>query len=200
MKIIGLCGYGGTGKDEVGRILVENHGYKRFAKGDLIKEAAWLIDPLIRDQRTFIDGARSMQTLSWDHGGFHYQTPVEKVDQLKDHYPEIRSFLQHLADDVVTTLGRDVWNDALYEKIEEHFETSANSPVVLTRLSLPFEVDRLWDAGGKLIRIERNGLGPANQHPNEVALDDVLPDGILHNNGTLKDLEGTVQNMEEMLW
>lgn len=189
MKIIGLYGYGGVGKDAVGDILVNEHGYTRFAKGDLIKEVAWRIDPTIGTTN------KSLQTLSWDRGGYHYQTTTEKIDHLKAVYPEVRLFLQHLADDIVTVLGHDVWNEALYEKIK----ASGADKIVLTRLSLPFEADRLWLEGGKLVRVVRQDYGPANLHPNEIALDDHEPDAIIHNNGTLADLTVSAELLEA-LW
>lgn len=201
MKVVGLYGYGGVGKDEVGRILIENHGFTRFSKGDLIKEAAWRIDPIIRGLGTEHD---RLKTLSWNHGGFHYQTPTEKIDQLKDIYPEVRFFLQHLADDVVSVLGRDVWNEALWESIERHHADSfilrTERPVVLTRLSLPVEADQLGENGGTLVRVIRAGFGPANTHPNEVALDTYDPDAVVVNNGTLEDLEAEVAKLVKELW
>jgi hypothetical protein len=186
--IIGLCGYGGTGKDEVGRILVEEHGYVRFAKGDLIKEAAWRIDPLIRDS----DGvARPLHGWSWDRSGYNLRSHVERIDALKDEFPEVRSFLQNLADEVVNTLGADVWNEALYQAID----ASGEKNVVLTRLSLKYEVNKLWKHEGMLVRVNRPGFGPANSHPNEVALDDVTPDYQIHNGGTLEELRLQVAEM-----
>lgn len=196
MRTIGLYGYGGVGKDEVGRILVENHGFTRFAKGDLIKEVAWKIDPVLR---CGVTRHERLQALSWNHGGFHYDTPTEKIDMLKEQYPEVRYFLQHLADDIVDTLGRDVWNDRLWEKIELFQSGSELLPVVLTRLSLPVEASALRSHNGALVRVIRDGYGPANSHPNEVALDDADPDYVVVNNGTLKDLEREVAALMEAL-
>lgn len=43
--IIGLCGYAGAGKDALGQILVERHGFVRLAFADAVKaeaiEAGW---------------------------------------------------------------------------------------------------------------------------------------------------------------
>jgi hypothetical protein len=39
-KIIGLCGYAGSGKDALGAILVRKHGFQRIAFADAVKEQA----------------------------------------------------------------------------------------------------------------------------------------------------------------
>jgi hypothetical protein len=188
MKVIGLCGYGGTGKDEVGRILIEECGYTRFAKGDLIKAAAWNIDPLIRDGNGV---ARPLHGWAWDRK-LYIDSAVERIDALKEEFPEVRVFLQRLADDVVGTLGRDVWNDALWKTIH----ASGAEKIVLTRLSLPEEADQLKYEGGYLVRVNRPGFGPANNHPNEVALDGATYDATVNNMGTLDDLTTSVKFLE----
>lgn len=177
-RLIGLSGYGGVGKDEVGRILVEQHGFTRFAKGDLIKEVALGINPKVDGPFRLFE---VVQPLGWD-----------KAKSVGD----VRQFLQDLADEVVRVCGRDVWNDALYEKIEEHFRKAAflrwEQPVVLTRLSLPGEAEQVKGRGGAMWRIERPGFGPANSHPNEVALDDWEFDAVIKNDSTRADLEEVV--------
>lgn len=47
---IALTGFARTGKDEIGKILVEWHGYERRAFGDIIKKQ---LDPLISEQLGF---------------------------------------------------------------------------------------------------------------------------------------------------
>lgn len=191
MRTIGLYGYGGVGKDEVGRILVENHGFTRYAKGDLIKNAMYKINPILSGEvGTIKEPERFKDMMRWYDG-----TTLERIDAVKGACPDARSFMQHLADDVVDVLGRDVWNDALWMQIRK----DNVDDVVLTRLSLPFEVDRLRDNGGTLVRVVRNGYGPANSHPNEVALDAYSPDLVIINNGTLEDLEVEVRLAVEAL-
>lgn len=36
-NILGLCGYAGSGKDALGKLLVERHGFKRIAFADALK-------------------------------------------------------------------------------------------------------------------------------------------------------------------
>lgn len=167
MKLVGLSGYAGSGKDEVGRLLVERHGFVRFAKGDLIKDAALGINPALP-----VPLRNLINDVGWEGA---------------KEFDEIRRFLQDLADEVVRVCGCDVWNDALYEKIER-----TDRPVVLTRLSLPIEAQRVLDYGGEVWRIDRPGFGPVNDHPNETALDDWEFDYIILNGGTLDELASSV--------
>lgn len=169
-RIIGLQGYARVGKDEIGRMLVEHLGYKRFAKGDLIKEAAFRINPLIEVAPGQVT---RLQRLVDEYGW----------EKAKDVAPEVRLFLQTLPDVVVDVIGFDAWNDAIYKAIRE----SGAERVVLTRICLPYEVEALHDNGGKFVRVIRPGFGPANDHPNEVALDDWEPDATIYNDGSLED-------------
>ena len=51
--IIGLSGYAQVGKDTVANILVEHYGYTRIGFADIIRKAAYILDPLIT-----LDGMR----------------------------------------------------------------------------------------------------------------------------------------------
>lgn len=197
-RILGLCGWSRVGKDEVGRILVDHHGYTRFAKGDLIKDVAYAINPtvLIPDA----DGPGYVLPLAelidaingrpWDPSqGYAAWEPAKGYDA-------VRRFLQDLPDCTVAGFGFDAWNQAVYHAIER----SDADHVVLTRLCLPYEVDGLRAHEGRLVRVRRPGYGPANDHPNEVALDHVAADWTVDNVGTLEDLAWSVQRMVEQLW
>jgi len=198
--IIGLCGYGQVGKDEVGRILCENHEFRRFAKGDLIKYAAWQMSPALWIE----EPVKDRPTPSWIQlhdllGGcppVDGRDPVEWIDSIKDKYPAVRRYLQNLADNLVDVLGFDAWNQALYREIL----MSGTQRVVLTRLSLPIEVEELRSHGGLLVRVSRPGYGPANDHPNEVALDTVEPDYTLDNSGSFDLLTKNVAEMVHELF
>jgi hypothetical protein len=165
------------------------------AKGDILKDTARAINPVVMIGPEGPSGslypeflAPYVDAVGWEH--------AKRSDN-------VRRFLQDLADEVVKACGRDVWNDALYEQIKNHVHMSAvmrvERPVVLTRLSLPIEAERLVAEGGAMVRITRPGYGPANSHPNEVALDDWPFDAHIENAGTLEDLEGAVSGMLYLL-
>lgn len=154
VKLVALSGYGGVGKDEVGRILCDYFGFARFAKGDLVKAVA--------------------RRLGW------------KGDKNSG-----RWFLQDLADGLVDVLGRDVWNEVLFERVEAYINGARGGPVgiVLTRISTLGEAHEVEARGGQVWRVERPGYGPANAHPNETALDGWPFDRVISNTGDLVDLK-----------
>src|ERR1051326_4846414 len=58
--IVALTGYARSGKDTVGSILVEQHGFRRVAFGDVLKAVAEDMDPILDmepDGDAFSDGA-----------------------------------------------------------------------------------------------------------------------------------------------
>lgn len=179
-RTIALYGYAGAGKDEVGAILVAAHGFHRRAKGDLVRSAALGIDPLIRS------GGSDVEPLS---------VVVERDGwERAKRNPMVRLFLQNLADVPVGVTGVDFWDDALWREI---WDERSYKPfdVVITRISHCSEAQTVRDYGGKVVRVVRNGTGPVNDHPNEVALDSIEPDDVIMNNGTLVDLRFEVDEM-----
>lgn len=168
--IVALGGYSRTGKDEVGKILM-NVGFMRVAKGDLIKQAALEIDPPTYTDATL---AEVVTEEGWDAA--------------KDKYAEIRRFLQNLPDAVVKACGRDVWNDAIFRVINERGLTD----VVLTRVCLEEEARMVKHHGGVVWNVVRPGVGPVNDSANEHGLDDWPFDTTIINDGSLADLSNTV--------
>ena len=45
--ILGLAGYATSGKDTVGRYLVEEHGFTRLAFADTLKRFALAVNPIV---------------------------------------------------------------------------------------------------------------------------------------------------------
>lgn len=177
-RLIALHGYSRTGKDAVGQRIVEQ-GAVRFAKGDTLKDVAEAINPMIAR-----DGS--------DHMGDRLADIIHHLgrEKAKDVYPDYRRFLQEMADRVVDAVGRDVWNEALYEQID----ASDHEFIVLTRVCLPIEVEPLHARGGEVWTIQRPGYGPVNDpttgkpNANEIAMDDYPFDRVIVNDGTLEDL------------
>lgn len=96
--------------------------------------------------------------------------------------PVVRSRWQLLGNEVRNVLGEDVWvHAALHGVLPEK--------TVITDVRYPNEAQRINDLGGAVIRIERPGVGPANGHISEVALDGWSFDYIVANNGTLEDFK-----------
>lgn len=162
IKLIGLSGYAGSGKDTVAEML-EGYQIKKFA-GKLKKIAALMLntpEPI-------------------------FEMPEYKAEYLPDWGMTVREFLQKLGTDAVRdNLHTDAWVKALFADYHP-----ARSRWVITDVRFPNEAAAIKDRGGVVVRINRGEA--VNAHPSETALDDWEFDCIIDNTGTLEDLRKNV--------
>lgn len=59
---------------------------------------------------------------------------------------------------------------------------------IITDTRFPNEAQAIKDKGGIVIKVQRPGVGPVNDHPSETALKDYEFDYIINNDGSLEDL------------
>jgi hypothetical protein len=187
-------GYGGTGKDEVGRYLVGEYGFVRYAKGDYIKRAVEAIDPWIRTDDSddhvalsVLTGRETLAALSDTNRTEGDWLAIH--DAVKRRYPDLRRYQQRVADAVIEVTGRDPWNDAMWDDIR----ASGADRVIQTRITSAEEAETWTANGGVIWRIERPGYGPANADPNETRLADWPFDATIVNDGTIDDLHAAVR-------
>lgn len=167
--IVGLSGYAQSGKDTVGKILVDNHGFERKAFADILRQAAYILNPWI--------GGERLQAVVDRHGW-------ERAKALQ----EVRRLLQVFGTEVGRELlGQDVWVNALHKQLEP------TKNYVITDVRFPNEARFVWFQGGKLWRVIRPGFRPVNPHASETALDATALDATILNNGTLELLAGRVE-------
>ena len=166
--IIGLTGYAQSGKDSVADILVKNHGYKRIAFADKIKELLYETDP-------FVKGDYHLKSLvnayGWDI--------VKKND-------EVRRMLQNMGMAARKTFGEDFWVEQALSNLHS-FEN-----YVVTDVRFTNEANKIKFIGGRLWRIKRPGVEPVNDHVSESEMDGYKVDQIIVNRGTLQELEELV--------
>jgi hypothetical protein len=111
-----------------------------------------------------------------------------------------REFLQKLGTDALREgLHRDVWVNALfadYKKIEYGDDEQGDYPNwIVTDTRYVNEAKAIKDKGGIIIRIDRPGVKPINNHMSEVGLDDWKFDYKLVNNSDVYDLKETVKQV-----
>lgn len=167
--IIGLLGYAGSGKDAVAEILVKEHGFKRRAFADKIRDFV------------YESGDYSLKTRV-DHQGWDHV----KKDLL------VRRTLQETGMAARKVFGEDFWVEQALKDLHsyEHY--------VITDVRFQNEVDKLRFIGGRLWRVKRPGVGPVNDHISEHELDDCKVDQIINNQGTLDDLRELVNKRIEL--
>lgn len=173
--IIGIAGYAQSGKDTFAQVLVENFNFERVAFADLLKQSLYIlnpiVDPIVGFRVTdFVDG------YGWEYA--------------KTEVPEVRRLLQRLGTEVGReTLGPDIWLDAVFANMVP------NGNYCISDMRFHNEAHRVVSVGGVTVRINRDGIGPANGHWGEVALDDWKFDHVVENNSDLDYLRAVADNI-----
>lgn len=167
--IVGLGHRAGVGKDTAAAGL-SIHGFYRVAFADALKALALDANPHV-------------------YAGFdvgRYQPLKDVVGEIgwesAKRYPEVRALLQRLGVAARDLLGSDVWVEAAWGTVRT--ARLRGYSVVITDVRFPNEFDRVRREGGVLIRIDRPGVDPANDHVSEHALDGADWDAVVVNDGT----------------
>lgn len=173
-RIIGLCGYGGVGKDTVARILVEKYEYEQRAFADKLRAFAYAINayfPSIEQRYSDLIDA---------HG----------YDLAKRMYPCVREYLVCIGHSARQHVYETVWIDALMRELEK-----ANSRrFVVSDVRYSNEADRIRACGGVVWRIERPGYGPVH-HTEGETIPSVSCEAAVANTGTIEDLYIQVEKL-----
>ena len=173
--VVGLSGYAHAGKDTVATMLVERLGFASGSFAAALKRMLVALDPIVLDGRRMseVDGA----TAATPDG------PV--LTETAKQIPEVRRLLQRLGTEAGRrVLGEDIWVRTLLER--------APARLVVSDCRFPNEAGAIRSRGGIVIRVERPGFGPINDHESEVALDGFDFDAVVVNDGTIEDLRARV--------
>lgn len=173
-RVVGLMGYGGSGKSEVAKALA-GMGFTR----------THIKDPLRRMAATLLREA-----------GFSEEMVDRYLDgDLKRQViPELRRSGTEIQQELGTAFGRDfcypdLWLD-LWRRRVAFFLTDPYARVVQESVRFPNEAEAIRALGGLVVRVERPGVGPVSDHVSE--LPPAEPDFVIRNNGTLADLRWQV--------
>jgi len=117
----------------------------------------------------------------------------------------VRDFLQRLGTDAIRDgLHTNAWVNALMSDYTPTQVQWSDGPLggyedgpmpnwIITDTRFPNEAQAIKDAGGLIIRVDRPGVKPINDHPSEVGLDGWKFDYKIANVSDLKALTGTVE-------
>lgn len=184
--IIGINSYATGGKDTVAKIIQElqpekSWEVKKFAgKLKLIASLLTGIDVSLFEDQEFKE---KLMPLEWVEQWMEGTTKYYKLMKVRD-------FLQRLGTESV----RDILhNDAWVNALMVDYNLDYNWIVTDTRFHN--EAQAIRKSGGIVVRINRDGVKPINNHPSEVALDDFDFDFVIENNGSLEDLKRSVTFM-----
>jgi hypothetical protein len=177
ISAIGLSGWARSGKDTVANYVIEKYGFTKASFAQPIREALFRLNPKI------------------SVGGFNQASLATAVrsfgwEELKDLSVDVRPLMQRLGTEVGREMfGDDFWVDTALDRIPD------GSKVVFSDVRYSNEANAVRDLGGKIYRIERKGVGPANEHASETALNDYDFDDRIDNSGTVEELYGQIDRV-----
>jgi dephospho-CoA kinase len=177
-QIIGLTGYAQSGKDTLGKYLVEQKGFTRVSFADGVREALYNLNP------TFGMYSYELRKIVDSYGW-------EKAKENS----EVRELLQRMGTEVGRQMfGENVWIDLALKKAQ------GLDKIVFTDVRFPNEAEAIRKLGGKIIRIEREGVNAINSHISEKPISLELVDQIIHNDFYLEDFYQTFEIKWEVLY
>jgi hypothetical protein len=170
--LIGITGRKGHGKDTVGRLLRERHGFRTLAYADPLKASAKLIFGLTEEQV---------------NGPLHVKEALDPRWGLSP-----REIMQRLGTEVARAIHPETWIRSAFARIDAEPERWA-----ITDVRFRNEADAVRARGGVVVLVERPGLstGLHEDHASERGVDDTDPDVILRNDGDLDDLAEAVDEL-----
>jgi hypothetical protein len=190
-KLIGICGHAGSGKDTVGKYLVDtrDNTYK-LAFADALKQAV-----------------RQMFGIEEDH---LYETSLKEIpDPFWGVSP--RQMAQFFGTEMVReTIGKLIpevgdkfWIHRMVQKLNgfgEHLEYDGDDVVVITDVRFQNEYDWIVSQGGIIIHLTRTGADgtvgiPGHASEGSIHFHAPIQTFLIHNNSTLEYLHETVDNI-----
>lgn len=189
MEIIALSGFARSGKDEVSKVLVEEFGFKKVAFADKLREVLYQLNPVVAPAPENYFGNPTIPVR------LQNVINVNGWDGYKETRfgPEIRRLLQRLGTEAGReTLWDSIWIDAALTGHDE------DAKLVISDARFINEFDAVTERGGQVWRVDRPGIGPANDHKSETeALEYKGFSFHIQNNGTLEDLRSRVVDVYE---
>lgn len=196
---IGFVGLKQSGKDTAADYLAETYGYKKLAFADPMREMALRINPVVGiGGGDFVDEV-PWRAKGWGKREWRYADAVNffGYEGAKEHFPEVRHFLQVLGTDAVrSVLGEHVWIDHLLERAEFHWAViGPDAPIAVTDVRFPNEVEALKRVGFSIVRILRPGTSTDDTHASETALAGYEADVTIPNDGPLEQLYAALETI-----
>lgn len=205
VKILGICGKKGVGKDTAAEILLDK-GWARLSFADPLKDlcaATFGIKPAKFYHPEFKDLKFPKPLVL---GKEHADNFIAALDQpLYGHaqshliYDAFEGMEIHSARQLLQFIGTDVvrncvkttyWVDMAEKKLREWISRGTN--VVFTDVRMPNERDLIKDYGGTVIRVNRS-VDNDDAHTSE--LQSFKVDCTISNNGSIKDLHHLIMEI-----
>ena len=208
-KIIGVCGFIGSGKDTIADYLVNLHHFRRESFANTLKDA---VAQVFGWDRTMLEG-RTKQAREWSE-----QVDPWWAERLGIPHLTPRFILQQWGTEVCRkNFHDDIWIASLENKLR-----NSKDDVVISDCRFPNEIAAIKKAGGIVVRVVRGAepewyqlavsrnRGPNGNsswalsgrrleqlgiHASETSWVGTKFDAVLDNNGTLEDLYQQVKQL-----
>jgi hypothetical protein len=171
MRLIGIAGKAGSGKDTVADYLKKHHNFESVAYAD----------PIRAGMRA-IFGLRDV----------HFQHPCKEI-VIAEYGKSPRQMMQTLGTDWARNLvNNDLWLILAGKRISALHEQHIN--VVVTDVRFENEANYIRKQGGEVWHISRSAAGTPHTHASEAGIAfNGVSDSALDNNGTLLELYTQVE-------
>lgn len=181
-RVIGVTGRKGNGKDTLGNYLVLNHGYKRIAFADALKDACRCIFGFTEEQLY----GNLKETID-----DFWQTSPRKVlqfvgtDLFRDHLMEIMPWI-----------NQNIWVEVVKKKILDEWKNNPEARFVITDVRFPNEIDLVNQLNGLTVRVSRPSINiDTDPHPSEIQIETLPVKHDIFNDGTKDELFDTATQL-----
>lgn len=181
MRLIGITGKAGSGKDTVSAHLVDKHHFVRYALAGPIKKAMCAAFSL--SEGVFEDREMKEATIDW----LGYSP--RRLAQL---------FGTEFGRKII---GDDVWLRVAQRTLDWCVANFSGTflGVVISDIRYDNEAEWVRKNGGEVWLIDRPGIHPVASHSSEAGVSAALVDRYLPNMGTLDDIKTVVDRLESLV-
>ncbi len=178
MKLIGLAGKAGSGKDTLGEYLITKYNIKSYALAEPLKKAASIAFDI--PLKCFYN-SELKETLVDDW----HMTPRELMQTLGTEYTR-------------DVFRKDIWIRQGHKKWLECQKKNKHYAFLVTDIRFQNDAEWLKNEGGIIIKVKRDAAKNMD-HESEIGFTENLVDYVIDNNSSLeefyKNIENTVENI-----
>ena len=174
-NIVGVTGRKYNGKDTLGNYLVSQHGYKRLAFADALKDACRCVFGFDDEQL---------------YGG-----KKEEIDEFWRTSPRIAlqyigtELFRNQLNQIMPHVEHNIWVEVIRRKIIKERQINPDTKFVITDVRFPNEINMVRDFEGVLVRVKRDLCQNATDvHASEIEIDNLDVDHEVDNNGTKDEM------------
>ena len=181
--IIGVTGRKRSGKDTVGKYLINKHGFYRVAFADALKEACKHIFGF-SDEQVYGDDLKEVIDKYW---GYSPREILQKVgtELFRENFPQL-----------CPKISNDIWLRSVARQIEK-LKEKGHTRFVITDVRFDNELDFIKQYNGYTWKVKRPSIiidSSVPAHSSETKIDNFITNCVFVNSGTLTDLYNLVDN------